>query len=61
MRLRAVAFRRAHATLYCGCGHTLAYSGGRTVVLANESGVFEVNGVVLRVKPDGTMSFKATL
>jgi hypothetical protein len=31
------------------------------VVLANESGVFEVNGVILRVKPDGTMSFKAAL
>jgi hypothetical protein len=31
------------------------------VVLANESGLFEVNGVALRVKPGGTMSFKAAL
>ncbi|MCB1847094.1 MAG: hypothetical protein KDI04_06810 [Halieaceae bacterium] len=32
-----------------------------TVVLANESGLFEVNGVVLRVKPDGTCTLVQTI
>lgn len=32
-----------------------------TVVLANESGMFEVNGVVLRVEPDGTSTLIQTI